>query len=89
MPCLLSNFWPKIERQCYKLLAPCDFWLFQKLKSALKGTHFERVKAVKTKSTAISKVLQEKDLQHCFDQRKIRMERCIKRDGERIEEEKC
>jgi len=83
MPYLLSSFWPKIERQCYNtppysaVLAPCDFWLFPKLKSALKGTRFERVEAVKTKST---EVLQEKDFQHCFNQWKMRMERW---DGEK------
>jgi hypothetical protein len=28
-------------------LAPCDFYLFPKLKSALKGTHFQSVDEVK------------------------------------------
>jgi len=51
MPYLLSGFWPNIERQCLQhplplirqISLPCDFWLFAKLKSALKGTHFESV----------------------------------------------
>lgn len=49
-------------------LAPCEFWLFAKLKSALKGTRFELVDAVKTKATEVLKKLHEKDFQHCFDQ---------------------
>jgi len=63
--------------------------LFPKLKSALKGIRFEQVEAAKTKSTEVLKALQEKDFRHCFDQRKIRMERYIKREGECIEGEKC
>ncbi|KAE9521254.1 hypothetical protein AGLY_018346 [Aphis glycines] len=63
-------------------LAPCDFWLFPKLKSALKDTHFESVEAVKTKATEVLKTLQEKDFQHCFNQWKIRMERCVKHGGD-------
>jgi hypothetical protein len=70
-------------------LAPCDFCLFPKLKNALKGTHFESVEAVKTKATEVLKTLQEKDFQHCFNQWKIRMERCVKHGGEYIEGEKC
>jgi hypothetical protein len=31
-------------------LAPCDYYLFPKLKSALKGTHFQSVDEVKSKN---------------------------------------
>jgi len=60
-----------------------------KIKNALKRTHYESAEAVKTKSTEVLKVLQEKHCQHCFNLWKIRMERCIKREGEYIEGEKC
>jgi len=63
-------------------LVPSDFWLFPKLKSAFKGTRFESVEAVKTKSSEVLKALQEKDFQHCFNQWKIWVERCIKREEE-------
>jgi len=33
--------------------APCDFFLFPKIKSALKGTRFESVYAVKAKATEL------------------------------------
>jgi len=49
-------------------------WQFPKLKSALNGTHFESVEAIKIKSTEVLKALREKDFQYCFNQWKILME---------------
>ncbi|XP_018301780.1 histone-lysine N-methyltransferase SETMAR-like [Mycetomoellerius zeteki] len=40
-------------------LAPCDFYLFPKVKSALKGTRFESVEAVKEKAARVLKELTE------------------------------
>jgi hypothetical protein len=34
-------------------LAPCDFYLFPKLKGALKGTHFQSVDEVKSKPVTL------------------------------------
>ena len=69
-------------------LAPCEFFLFPKVKSALKGTRFESVEAVKSKAAEIFNQLTEVDFQHCFNQWKIRMERCRDCQGEYIEGEK-
>ena len=66
-------------------LAPCDFFLFPKIKSALKGTRFESVDAVKAKATQLFNSLTQDDLQHCFQQWKIRMEQCRDRGGDYIE----
>lgn len=66
-------------------LAPCDFYLFPKVKSALKGTRFESVEAVKEKAARVLKELTEKDFQHCFEQWKVRMERCRDKGGVYIE----
>ena len=67
-------------------LAPCDFFfLFSKIKSALKGTRFESIDAVKAKVTELMNKLSENDLQLCFQQWKIHMERCRDRVGEYIE----
>ncbi|GFX72738.1 putative mariner transposase [Trichonephila clavipes] len=66
-------------------LAPCDFYLFPKVKSALKGTRFESVEAVKEKAARVLKELTKDDFQHCFQQWKIRMERCRDREGVYIE----
>ena len=65
-------------------LAPCDFYLFPKLKSALKGTHFQSVEEVKTKTADILKKMTLNDFQHCFEQWKTRMQRCIDREGEYV-----
>jgi len=55
-------------------LAPCEFFLFPKIKSVLKGTSFESVVAVKARAMELMNKLSEDDLQHCFQQWKIRME---------------
>ena len=34
-------------------LAPCDFWLFPKLKNVVKGTHFESVDDIQARVTAV------------------------------------
>ena len=54
----------------------------EKKKSALKGTRFESVDTVKAKGTELMNKLSEDNLQHCFQQWKIRMERCRDRGGE-------
>jgi len=61
------------------------FFLFSETKSALKGTRFESVDAVKAKATELMKKLSEDDLQHFFQQWKIRMEQCRDQGGEYIE----
>ena len=53
--------------------------------SALKGTRFESVVAVKAKATELMNNLSEDGLQHCFQQWKIGIERCRDRGGEYIE----
>ena len=64
------------------------FFLFSETKSALKGTRFESVDAVKAKATELMNKLSEDDLQHYFQQWKIRMERCRDWVGEYIEGDK-
>jgi hypothetical protein len=43
----------------------------------LKGTHFQSVDEVKTKMVDLLNRLSTDDLQHCFEQWKIRMQQCI------------
>ncbi len=49
-------------------LAPCDFFLFPKIKSALKGTWFESMEGVKKILVELLNALSKEDFQHCFDQ---------------------
>jgi len=66
-------------------LTPCDFHLFPKVKSALKGTYFQSVKEVKAKTVELLKRVTTNDLQPCFEQWKERMQRCIDRGGKYVE----
>ena len=63
------------EHPPYSLdLALREFFLFPKIKSALKGTRFESVDAVKAKAMELMNKLSEDYLQYCFQQWKIHME---------------
>ena len=66
-------------------LAPCDFFLFPKIKSALKRTRFGSVNAVKAKATQHLNSITQDDVHHCFQQWQIRMERCRDWGGDYIE----
>jgi hypothetical protein len=48
-------------------LAPCDFWLFPKLKNALKGQRFADIPDIQRNMTLL-RGIQEKDFQDCFQQ---------------------
>ena len=60
-------------------------FLFPKIKSVLKGTRFESVDAVEAKATKLLNSLTQDDLQHCFQQWKIRIGRFRDRGGDYIE----
>lgn len=49
-------------------LAHYDFYIFPKVKSVLKGTHFESVDIVKKKTTSTLKQLTGTDFLHAFEQ---------------------
>lgn len=66
-------------------LAPCDFFLFPKIKSSLKGTHFQTVDDVKMKTAELLKGLTENDWQHCFQEWQRRMQQCIDAEGSYFE----
>ncbi len=65
----------------------CDFFLFPKIKPALKRTWFESMEEVKQKLAKLLNVLTKEDFQHCFDQWKKWMERYAAREGENTEED--
>ena len=51
---------------CLPDLAPCDFWLFPRMKAVLKGTHFASVEEIKAAVTRQLRDLKEKDFTECF-----------------------
>ena len=46
--------------------APCDFWLFPKVKMSMKGKRFESIQDIKAAKTAQLKTLTKEDFQNCF-----------------------
>jgi hypothetical protein len=58
-------------------LAPCDFYLFPKIKSLLRETHFVSVENVKAKTGEILNSLTEHDLRNCFEHWQHLMQLCI------------
>jgi len=62
-------------------LSPCDFCLFPKIKSVLKGNHFLSVEDVKAKTAENLNSLTERDLQNCFEHWQHRMLLCVNSEG--------
>ena len=66
-------------------LAPCDFWLFPKLKSVVKGLHFASVDEIKDRVTRELRCLAEEDFAGCFQAWQRRMIKCINSGGNYFE----
>jgi transposase len=49
-------------------LAPCDFYLFPKVKNIMRGVHFVDVDTIKRETTKPLKELTKEDMQHCFQE---------------------
>ena len=62
-------------------LAPCDFFLFTRLKGINKGTRFESVEAIKRAVTTDLKGIPEESFQQCIGAWQRRMEKCIRLEG--------
>jgi transposase len=63
-------------------LSPCDFWLFPKLKNALKGQRFADIPDIKRNVTTLLQGIPENDFQDCFRQWHHRLTKCIASRGE-------
>ena len=66
-------------------LAPCDFWLFSKLKRPLRGNRFESIEDIKRESLRALKAIPEIDFNNCFEDWKKRWRKCIGAGGEYFE----
>ena len=66
-------------------LAPCNFYLFPKIKSVLKGTHFVSVESVKAKMAEVLNSLTEHELRNCFEQWQHRLQLCVNSEGNYFE----
>ena len=68
-------------------LAPCDFWLFPKVKSVLKGSHFEGVEDIQEHVTSPLRTIKKEEFLGCFEAWKNIIQKCINFEGEYFEGE--
>ena len=66
-------------------LAPCDFFLFSKIKSVLKRTHFSDIDSIKMAATTELKKIPENAFQRGIESSKRRMYKCFKVEGNYFE----
>lgn len=62
-------------------MAPCDFWLFPKLKTTLKGSRFESREEIMQNATAEMNTIPKEAFQKCFRQWKHRWAKCVEAQG--------
>ena len=73
---------PVLPRPPYRPdLALCDFYLFPKLKSKLKGHHFGMMENIQKIVTNEQHTLTENDFWHCYDQWKKHWNYCVTSQG--------
>ena len=58
-------------------LAPCDFFLFLKLKEVIRGTRFQDSEAIKTAVTRKIRAIPEESIQECKEAWQRRLEKYI------------
>lgn len=66
-------------------LAPCDFFLFPKLKRPMKGRRFATIEEIKTASLEELKAIPKSAYEKCFDDWKNRWHKCIVSEGDYFE----
>ena len=66
-------------------LAPCDFFLFPKMKLLLKGRRFDGLEDIQRESQNVLGKLREQDFQHAFQQWQRRWYRCVAAQGDYFE----
>lgn len=66
-------------------MAPCDFFLFPKVKRTLKGQRFSTIDEIKAKSQAELKAIPKEAFHQCFTNWKLRWHKCIISQGDYFE----
>jgi hypothetical protein len=66
-------------------LPPCDFWLFPKLKTALKGHRFSDIAYIEGHATTVLQSVPEEEFQKCFEQCKNRLTKFIGAQGDHFD----
>ena len=77
---------PTLEQPPYSPdLAPCDFFLFPKLKGVIKGTRFPDVEAIKRAMTTELQRILEETFRGCIEAWKKTMDKCVRLEGNYFE----
>jgi len=66
-------------------LAPCEFFLFSKMKLKLKGRRFDTIEETHTESQRVLDTLIEKDFQEAFQKWRRWWDRCLHAGGNYFE----
>ncbi|XP_076037492.1 histone-lysine N-methyltransferase SETMAR-like isoform X2 [Oratosquilla oratoria] len=66
-------------------LAPCEFWLFPKIKGAIAGKLFHRIQDLARAVNSELRGISASEYRECFMKWQKRMERCIEAGGEYFE----
>ena len=66
-------------------LAPCDFFLFSKMKLKLKGRRFDTITEIQAETQKVLNTLTEKDFQEAFQKCRRRWDRCLHSGGNYFE----
>jgi len=66
-------------------LAPCDFFLFPRLKKVMKGRRFEATEDIKRNSTKTPLDTQKQESAKCFQQWQKRWAKCVAAEGKYVE----
>jgi hypothetical protein len=66
-------------------LAPCDFFLFPRLKSTLKGKRFQDIAEIQLNTTRQLQAIAKQAYQTCTENWKDRRNRCIQSGGSYFE----
>lgn len=66
-------------------MAPCDFFLFPRMKKNMKGKRFEDIDEVIRKTRAELKGITSEEFSDCFKKWKTRLDKCIASEGEYFE----
>ena len=83
---LAKNQTPVLQQAPYSPdMAPCDFWLFRKLKKPLKGTRFQTRQEIMAATTAELNSIPKEAFSACFQQWRHRWEKCVESQGNYFE----
>jgi hypothetical protein len=79
---------PQVRQVLYSPdMAPCDFWLFPRLKTQLRDSRFDSREDIKQNATTQLHTIPKQAFQNCFQRLKDRWGKCVESQGANLEED--